>query len=298
MSRQVLGSAGKRDSMPAGYVRTRSPEGSWVARRECAAVVEKGEADFLLAGQGRRATRAGAGRGLLARFQLAGENVVGKRAMHGGLLGRFLGTIYFGEGRGLSQIPIAERLRSSGIPTPAILAVGSRPALGAFTTQAIVTREIAGARNLHELALDAFGERRRRILEACADLVRAMHDVGFLHADLNLANVVLGRGPEGERMHVVDLEKGRFVCGVRVAARYRDLARLLRSYEKWVAVRVRLSLREELIFLRRYCRSDRVLVRNLAGRLGRFRSRLRVRRLAWRHLPPWRSSLKAAGRPE
>jgi tRNA A-37 threonylcarbamoyl transferase component Bud32 len=291
--------AGTGDALPPGYVQARSPAATWMVSLECASSVEQGQADFLLAGWGRRATRAGSGRGRMARFRLGGQRVVGKRAMHGGVLGRLLGSLYVGEGRGLSQIPMAERLRHAGIPTPEILAVGSRRALGLFQTQAIVTREITGALNLYEAANEeAAGHRRRFLLQASAELVRALHDVGFLHADLNVTNLVLGRGPEGERLHVVDLEKGRFVVRADVPARFKDLARLVRSYEKWIADRLRLSPREELIFLRRYCLSDRALFRDLAGRLQRFRGRLWARRLAWKHLPSRRSWLLPEGRRE
>src|SRR5438876_3385879 len=36
------------------YVRIRSPRGVWKTRAECAALIEKGEADFLLSGSGAR----------------------------------------------------------------------------------------------------------------------------------------------------------------------------------------------------------------------------------------------------
>ena len=57
--------------------------------------------------------------------------------------------------------------------------------------------------------------------------------------------------------------------------------RLLRSYEKWIAGRFRLSVREELIFLRRYCRNDRVLLRRLQQALQSHRSRLGLHRAGW-----------------
>lgn len=268
---------------PPGFVEVRSPAGSWVARQACAGAIESGQADFLFLGAPGRATAPGAGRGGVTLFELGGCPAVGKRALHGGLLGGLLGDVYVGRRRGLSQIAVADRLERAGVPTPPILAVGSRRRLGFLHAQAIVTRAIPGALNLYEAARqDAPGGRRRKILEQSADLLRAMHDAGFLHADLNMANLVLERGPDGGRAYVVDLDRGRFLDPFGTAERFRNLARLLRSYEKWLGRGHRLAPREELVFLRRYCRSDRSLLRLLLGRLRRYRAALRLRRLIWR----------------
>src|SRR5207245_10845727 len=118
----------------------------------------------------------------------------------GGFAGRLLGGLYLGAGRALAQAEAAERLLRSGIPTPPVLAVGWRRSLLIFTKQVIVTRAIPGAENLYEAARqDAPWRRRRAILARSAELVRSMHEAGFLHADLNVTNLVLGSGPGGDQ---------------------------------------------------------------------------------------------------
>ncbi|HEU4400865.1 MAG TPA: lipopolysaccharide kinase InaA family protein [Candidatus Polarisedimenticolia bacterium] len=249
---------------------------------ECAEEIARGETDFLLAGAGPRDKRPGSGRGTLARFRLAGRGVVGKRALHGGLLGRFLGGLYLGRKRGLRQLQLAHRLDRAGLPTPEILAFGWRRSLGVLHAQAIIAREIPRAQNLYEAARENAPWRRRRvILESSGSLVRRMHDAGFVHGDLNVTNLVVGEGPEGDRLHIVDLDRGRFVRRVGSRQRFRNLARLLRSYEKWIAGRWRLTPREEMIFLRGYCGPDRSLLRDLGHRLQSYRRRLGLRRIAW-----------------
>lgn len=271
-----------RPGAPPGYREVRSPVAEWMARPECAEAIAQGEADFLFAPHDRRLAPRAAGRGRLARFRISGVPAVGKRALRGGLLGRLLGGLYVGRARGLAQIDLAERLERAGIPTAEILAVGSRRAFGPLHQQAIISRAIPRAQNLYEAAMeDAPWRRRRVILERSADLVRAMHDAGFLHADLNVSNLVVGEGAEGDRVHIVDLDRGRFLARVRLPERVSNLARLLRSYEKWIARRGRLSAREEILFLRRYCRSDRRLLRTLRKRLGRYRARLRFGHRPW-----------------
>lgn len=256
---------------PHGYAVVRSAAGTWVARRDCALAIERGAADRLLQGRARRAKRAGTGRGPMARLDLLGQAAFGKRAVHGGLAGLFMGGLYFGPGRALAQIETAERLLQAGIPTPEVLAVGWRRALLFFAAQAIVTRAVPGAENLYEAAQDASVRRRRAILEACADLVRRMHDSRFVHADLNVTNLVLERGSERERMFVLDLDGGRFTKCLAPSERLAGLSRLLRSYDKWIAGGWPLSRREEILFLRSYCRSDRALLRHLQPRLQRHR---------------------------
>jgi len=219
----------------------------------------------------------------MARFVLAGRSAVGKRALHGGLLGPLFGRLYFGKRRALDQLRAAVRLERAGVSTPAVLAVGSARAFGPLCTQAIVTRKLEGAQNLYELAGGAPPRRRRRdLLLLCADLLRRLHDAGFLHADLNVSNLVLESDSAGEILHVVDLDRGRFRRIVSPEERLGNLARLLRSYEKWVAWRLRLSRREEIYFLRCYGGRNHELVRFLAKRLDRYRSRLGLRRLRWR----------------
>jgi tRNA A-37 threonylcarbamoyl transferase component Bud32 len=211
-------------------------------------------------------------------MRLGNETVVAKPALHGGLLAPLLDGLYLGARRARVQIGLAEALRRRGIETPVVLAIGWRRAFGPLVRLALVTRAIPGARNLLEAVPALEPRERRRVLAAAADAVRALHDTGFAHPDLNLANLVLGTWPGGDRVHVVDLDRGRFAGRSDAAFRLRSLARLLRSHDKWVEPVQRLSAREEIRFLRRYCGPDRALLRRLLRGLRRARRRQRVLR--------------------
>jgi len=265
------------------YVEVRSPAAVWIAGRECAEAIARGQADFLFAARPRAPLEAGSGRGVVARFTLAGKAAVGKRALRGGLFGALLGGLRLGSRRALDQVWTSDRLRSAGVATPEILAAGTGRVLGPLRTHAIVSRELPGARNLLELSSDPPTRPfRRELLVECAGLLRRMHETGFLHADLNVGNLVLERGGGKPVLNVVDLDRGRFLRAVSPRQRFRNLARLLRSYEKWIAPRLRLSGREEFLFLRSYAGRDRALLRRLASSLSGYRSRLGVRRIRWR----------------
>jgi len=281
----------RRGPLPPGYERVTSPAGRWVVRPECGEAVRAGQADSLLTGEALRAGRPGAGRGRPIVLDLAGQRLVGKRALHGGLLGGILGDRYLGCRRLVHQLRLAEGLRHAGVPTPEVMLIGWRRILGPLCAQTILTRAIPEAQNLYEAARDDAPWRRRRvILEKSADLVRAMHDAGFRHADLNVTNLVIGRGPDGFRVHVVDLDGGRFLKRLGRGVRLANLGRLLRSYEKWIEGSFRLSAREEILFLRRYSGDDATLFRYLLVGLRRRRAWIRLRRAVLRRARPGRST--------
>jgi tRNA A-37 threonylcarbamoyl transferase component Bud32 len=265
------------------YVEIRSPVATWKARWECSGAVERGEADVLFERSPDRPQLTLAGRGPIVRFSLAGLAAIGKLARHGGVLAPILGDLYLGRRRIFDQAMTAQRLEAGGVATPRILAVGTARVLGPIHRQAIVSRELHGAQNLLDLATVGMTHSRRSdLLIQCADLLRRMHDAGFLHADLNVGNIVLERDRQREVLHIVDLDRGRFVRVVSRRQRLANLERLLRSYEKWIAARLHLTPREEIRFLRRYAQGDRSLLRFLARSLARHRTRLGPRRLCWR----------------
>lgn len=269
-------SAGAGCGVP-GYAAVCSAAGRWVARPECLADIRGGAADALLAGGRSPAATPGRGRAGVIEIRLGGVAAIGKSALHGGLLGPVLRGIHVGPGRALAQITLAGELDRRGVRTPEVMAVGWRRVIGPLVRQAIVTRAVSGGRNLLEVARTGERGRRKRALAAAAAEVRKLHGAGFEHADLNLMNLVLEAGPD-ERVHIVDLDRGRFRERFGPAARLRGLARLARSHDKWLEPDRRLTPREEIYFLRRYCGPDRALVRRLLPGLRRSRARRRLLR--------------------
>jgi len=268
---------------PPGYVTSETAAGTWIVRSDVAGALPVEALDALLRGGLKPAAAPGRGRGDIVRLDFAGRYGIGKRARHGGLLGRLLGGSYWGTGRALRPIALARRLRRAGVPTPDVLAAGWRRVAGPLHAHALVTEAVPGAVNLQEALLDARpGAKLQALCRASAEAVRAMHDAGFVHADLNLSNLVLEDVAGSLRAHVVDLDRGRFVSVLSDGDRLRNLSRLLRSHEKWVAGTAPLRPRDVVAFLERYCRGDRALIRDLLGRLARHRSRLWLRRMAWR----------------
>lgn len=266
---------------PPGYRQIRSPAGTWVGLTACAAALARGEADLLLAPRG--AVTAGGGRGGIAFLRLDEIEAAGKAPRHGGLLGPLLGRLYLGSGRVLRQVDLAAELRRRGVPTPEVVAVGWRRVAGPLAVHAVLTRAVPGAVTLLDAAHRGRGAPRRSMLAACARFVRSLHDAGFVHADLNLTNILIEPRAAGDRLHLIDLDGGRFAAagppdGLGEPSRLRSLGRLLRSCDRWMDADARLTPREEIAFLRFYAGGDRRRVRLYLGRLRRARAWHRARR--------------------
>jgi len=255
----------------------------WIVRPRDAAALARSGAARILEGPGRRAGGPGRGRGEMTRLTLGGREAIGKRALHGGFLGPLLGGVYFGHGRLEAAARAALRLRSAGVPTPDVIAAGWRPIAGPFCALALLTEAIPEAVSLHEylLASALVPGRRRALLRAAGETVRAMHAAGFRHADLNLANLLVEAGSGRPRVQIIDLDGGRFAAGIPGRAAAGNLRRLLRSWEKFIEPRVSGGLRDLLAFLRGYT-ADPAERRRIAAALTRHRSRLWAHRIAWR----------------
>jgi tRNA A-37 threonylcarbamoyl transferase component Bud32 len=255
----------------------------WMVRPGDAGDLERSGAPRILEGKGRRASGPGRGRGAMTRLTIAGREAIGKRALHGGLLGPLLGGVYLGHGRVEAVAHAALRLRAAGVATPDVIAAGWRPIVRPFYALALLTEMVPDAMSLQEclLASPPTPGRRRALLRAAGETVRAMHGAGFRHADLNLANLVVEGGPGSPRVHVIDLDGGRFATGTRDRAAAGNLCRLVRSWEKFIEPRVSGGLRDLVAFLRGYT-ADPARRRRLAEALIRHRARLWARRVAWR----------------
>jgi tRNA A-37 threonylcarbamoyl transferase component Bud32 len=272
----------RRDPPPDRFVTVAIAGDMWRVRAADAADLERSDAARLLEGPGVREGAPGQGRSRLARLRVGSRDAVGKRALHGGLLGGLLGGHFLGSARVERTLDAAERLRSAGVPTAAVIAAGWRRTIGPLRAHALLTEAIAGGVSLQDsLLVPGLGRgRRRALLHAAGRSVRAMHAAGFRHADLNLANLVVAPAADGPFVHVVDLDGGRFEAPLGTRSAGRNLARLLRSWEKWVEPHVQGGLADLVAFLRGYSpvAAER---RRLAEDLLRRRSGLWARRWLW-----------------
>jgi hypothetical protein len=232
--------------------------GTASARRDVAAAVRR-----ALAGSGtlyrwaaaQPGRRVFVGRGEAYGVTLGGAPAVVRHARHGGVLAPLLGDVFFGEPRFYREAALARRLVEGGVRTPDLLA-GVRYRAGPAHRADVVTAQEAGV----DLVEFFYGERppggeaRAATLAAVGYLVRRLHDLGFVHPDLQLRNLLVTPGAGRRRdAWLLDVDTCRPMRADGHAERARNLERFYRSWAKWNGLRgVRLTDADRAAFSAAY----------------------------------------------
>jgi hypothetical protein len=160
--------------------------------------------------------------------------VVVRHSRHGGLFAAVTGDRFLAPTRAPQELRTVLRLADAGVPTPELIAYATYPAGGPFRRSDVVTREVAGGRDLAAvLAAPGAATEVTSALEATATLLRALERAGARHPDLNVKNVLIETmAGGGYRALVLDVDRVRFgrPGDARVGAA--NLRRLLRSARK------------------------------------------------------------------
>lgn len=176
--------------------------------------------------------RGGAFRAVLP----GGQRVIVRLYRRGGVLGRFVHETFVGPGLGLGARPLRELVVTAeilrrGVATVEVLAARVEGRL--FYRGALVTAEIPSATTLFDALRRADPARRRALAASAGRVIATLHEAGVSHADLNMTNILVAPGPDGERIALVDFDRARLHRGtLPTAARRRNLARLARSLAK------------------------------------------------------------------
>jgi len=177
------------------------------------------------------------GRKRLKCFRLPnGEGGLIRAYYHGGALRKLTGRLFFTwPPRPFRELRITEELRRRGIPTVEVYGACVEPVWGPFYRGWLVTRELAEAQDLWA----AFQSGMIReigvsvCLRAVAKSLRALHNQGVYHSDLNLRNILVRVEPDGVKGYIIDFDKAKLVLGsLPPELVKRNLDRLLRSVRK------------------------------------------------------------------
>ena len=267
---------------PAGFLAEQSRDAiSWVRAplaadaRALGLFDADGIARALAAGSLLAGGRAGA---TSLPMQAARSEVVVRPLRHGGLLAPLLGTRlrggYWGPERGLRELAVTQQLLAAGAPVPEPAFVLARRSAGPLWECAIGTLRVPGV----SLASAALAAARSGALRAAACAVRALHDCGGRHADLNATNVLIAEHAGDVRARLIDLDRARIDAPVPPRRRAREIARLWRSLAKCGAP---LSAGERSAFVASYAGEDAALASELAAALRR--EQLRSALHTWRY---------------
>lgn len=179
------------------------------------------------------------GRGEAYGVALGSTAAVVRHARHGGLLAPLLGDVYVGRPRFYHEADLSRRLAGGGVRTPAVLA-GVRYRAGPGHRSDVATEQVDGT----DLVEVFYGDRppagpaRAAALEALGNLVRRLHDLGYVHPDLQLRNLLLtGSARPRPEAWLLDVDTCRRMRRDRDAERAHNLSRFYRSWAKWNGLR-------------------------------------------------------------
>lgn len=273
---------------PAGFeLRQDGARALYVEKRQAGAVAARGldvweSWDRALAGgsttSGRGATAVVDG-GPGTRWRL-------KAMRRGGRLAGMWRGRYPSARRLVDTLAASVEARARGVPTAAPIALIVASGAGGLARGAIAFEEIEGSEDLARRL--ARGAATRADVLATIDTVRAMHDLGVSHPDLNLANVLLRpRADRPPEVFVIDFDRATFTPGpLPFAARQAALRRLERSCAKLTGAPGPWGPGTEDFWYTAYAGDDVELARRLASGRKAGRLALSVHRLGWRRNAP------------
>jgi hypothetical protein len=176
------------------------------------------------------------GRGGSYRLPLAdGDSIVVRLYRRGGVIAHIIRETYFGwPPRPFLELVTTEEARRRGAPVPEVLgACIERRWTGGYRG-AIVTRHLHDTETLWAaLGRVRDTEQRRALTRGAAAAVRALHDAGIHHPDLNLNNCLVRRSGHRVEAFVIVLDRARATrAALGTPQRQRALRRLERSARK------------------------------------------------------------------
>jgi 3-deoxy-D-manno-octulosonic acid kinase len=214
------------------------------------------------------------------------ERMILRSCRRGGLLRFLVRDLYWGNRRPLNELQVGAAALQAGIPTAAVLGAIAFKAAGPLHRCYLITRELTGCRDLPSFlssertgtAEEAF-RKKRALLADVARSVRAMHDRGFYHGDLNLKNILIDA--EQQTIYIIDWDKSRVQENISSALRSNNMVRCCRSMEKLREQGLALTERDQFFFLQSYWGKDAGIKKRLRKDFMRMRLFLRLRKLRW-----------------
>ena len=230
---------------------------------------------------GPRTSAAGRG-GTIVLDAAAGGRWRLKRLRRGGWAGAVWSDRYPTASRPLGILRATHEAASRGVPTARPIAMlllrGPAPLVRAY----LAVEELDGFEDLAARARR--GGLMRADLAAALTAIRAMHDRGVVHPDLNLGNVMVRVGDAAAtRAAVIDFDRARFLTGpAGFSVRQAALRRLERSCAKITGSPGPLGPGSENLWYAMYAADDGALRARLDGgrRMGRLV--LAFHRAGWR----------------
>jgi hypothetical protein len=209
-----------------------------------------------------------------------------KAMRRGGRLARIWRGRYPSASRLVATLAASAEAQARGVPTARPIALIVEAGRGGFARGAMAFEEIEGSEDLARRVIRRAATRED--VAATIAAVRAMHDRGVLHPDLNLGNILLrqsvGAPPEA---FLIDFDRATFAAGpLPFPPRQAALRRLERSCAKITGSPGPWGPGTEDFWYATYAGDDADLARRLAGGRPMGRVALVLHRVGWRRDTP------------
>ena len=232
---------------------------------------------------------AGRGRAAIRRLELpSGRKLLVRQYHRGGLLRAINNSRYFSPRRAIDEIRVCREAAARGVPVavPAGAIIERQPP---FWLCWLVTEEIEEAVDLGEYlrwlppapTREILAE-KRDIIDTLGSAVRAMHDAGLYHADLQARNVLIRRSPAGVEVFFVDLDKSTIAAPLTDSQRADNLRRLNRSILKMRLTPQAVDDDDRRRFLAAYRAGRPIFGDNIEDFLKTCRRHAAIHSIAWR----------------
>jgi Lipopolysaccharide kinase (Kdo/WaaP) family len=204
-----------------------------------------------------------------------------KRMRRGGLAGPLWHDRYPSADRVLATLDATIKAEKRGVPTAAGVAMLIVRGPGSLARGLMAVEELDGAEDFASCVTR--GGLDERTLAAAMGVVRAMHEWGIEHRDLNLGNLLVVPRSEGApAVYVIDFDRARFADGaLPFRLRQAAIRRLERSCAKLTGAPGPFGPGSEELWYRGYAGGDRALAERLARGRAAGRAILAVHRLGW-----------------
>jgi len=206
-----------------------------------------------------------------------------RKYLRGGFV-RFLNNnTFFGSQRPFNELYIGAEAYARNIPTAETLAAVSIKKGWPFYNGYLITKELPSCSDLpqylKELSKSSnadFLEKKEQVLVKTAETVRIMHNKGFLHADLNMKNILIN-SLTPENIFIIDWDKSVMKNNLTEQERSSNVIRFCRSMEKLKQQGIPVTENEQALFLVSYWANPK----KASADFEKLKQTVRRRRLIW-----------------
>jgi len=197
------------------------------------------------------------GRGGVRQVSLGERgNVIVRPYRRGGFVRHFVRDLYWDRPpRPFAELLCIETARQRGVATVEPIGARVEWVKGGLYRGLLVTRKAEGFHNLWEwLQTKPIGTTREATMTVVAQAIAKMHEVGIVHADLNLMNILVQTVTGSLQALLIDFDRARlFSSPIPRHLREQNLRRLRRSLDKLDPEGVFFSSTDLAIFCQAYC---------------------------------------------